>query len=249
MQVAAAHLAALRRSLSNERLDAYRVTSSEPEIDLHARYLWNLALAESLHPLLHCLEVGLRNALHGAISATHGPRWYDLPTLLVDSWGRDKVREAKATLTRAGKPLDPGRMVAELDFGFWTSLLNIRYARQARTPPSQSPLWPTFTQATFPYFPLPGRNPAAGRPALSRRFNSIRQHLRNRISHHEPIWRGWLDRSTGRFTPVTQQHADVLEAIQWMSAALHDTVARLDRFPQVYTAGAVPYRAILATFP
>lgn len=102
------------------------------------------------------------------------------------------VASAKQKLAEVGKPLEADRIVAELNFGFWSNLLNRPYEQQ-------QVLWPTLLRAVFPYAPARFRN----RPALSRRFNEIRQ-LRNRIFHHEPIWD----------TPnLLQSHANIIEAI------------------------------------
>ena len=239
------HLAAIRRTLSDFRLDAYRTGPGDSEVDLQARYLWNLALAEALHPSLHCLEIALRNALNNAISATHGSQWYDNQQVLVDAWGRDEVQKAKIRLARKEKPLDPGRIVAELEFGFWTSLLDKRYAQSAVSPTYQFPLWPGLIPVAFPRFTQASGNPSAGRPALSKRFNAIRKQLRNRVSHHEPIWRGWYDRSSGIRTSLDDEYSMILEALAWLSPELRDTVVKMDRFPEVYRAGFAPFRMML----
>lgn len=209
----------LSLALSAERLAAYRLDSRNQEAEVIARYLWNVALGESLYPSLQCLEVALRNSLHDSLSqALGGPFWFDnIPHILR---GRElaRIEEAKATLRRERKPLEPGRIVAELSFGFWTSLLDLHY---------EQTLWPQLLRPAFPSMPRRIRT----RRNLSARFNKIRR-LRNRIFHHEPIWR-WAD--------LPQHHADLLEALGWLSPALRDLVQGMDRFPETHTAGVAPH--------
>jgi hypothetical protein len=242
------NLAELRRVISDKRLDAYRTSPGDQDLDLLARYLWNMALCEALYPVIQSLEVAFRNSLHAALTSAFGGAWYDDPTVLVVQRGRDEVAGAKQRLSTQGKAQEADRMVAELPFGFWTSLLNLAYAQSAvRRPPTHKPLWPALVAAAFPYF-TPVGGPLAGRPALSKRFNSIRHNLRNRVFHHEPIWRGWRDRSSGVRVPLATQHTDALEAIGWISPALQQTVVRLDRFPAVHAEGEAPFRQVLSVF-
>ncbi len=153
MQVGPSALVELRRVISDKRLDAYRMGPADEDVDLLARYLWNIALCEALYPALHSLEIALRNSLHAALTASFGVTWYDDPTVLIEPRGRSEVVEAKQRLRTQGKPLEADRIVAELPFGFWTSLLNVAYAQSAvRRPPVHKPLWPTLVAVAFPRF-------------------------------------------------------------------------------------------------
>jgi hypothetical protein len=153
------------------------------------------------------------------------PCWLDTPVLLPGD--RGKVAGAKARLRDAGKPLEPGRLVAELTFGFWTTLFDVRYENTRI-------LWPRlFGQKIFADAPKRFRN----RKALSPLLNRVR-HLRNRAFHHEPIWH-WRD--------LREQHAIALDLIGWMSPPLRETVGALDRFDSVYAAGLGPFRELVLT--
>ncbi|MBA2277365.1 MAG: hypothetical protein H0W06_06335 [Chloroflexia bacterium] len=52
--------------------------------------------------------------------------------------------------------------------------------------------------------------------------------LRNRVMHYEPIW----SRPT-----ITTDHADILEALRWISIDMHDTIAMCDRFHLIHGGG------------
>lgn len=228
--------------LSDVRIEAYRTNPNEHDLDLLALYVWNLALGESLYPVLQSFEIALRNTLNNAIGSVEGIRWYDSPDVLINPWARTKVTEAKQNLQREGKPLDPGRVVASLEFGVWTHLLNREYEQGPNRPPTQRPLWPRLTRTAFPY--LPGT--VRGRHDISRRFNAIRR-LRNRVFHHEPIWSGRRV-NPNQVVPLATQHAEVLEAIGWISPELAATVCLLDRFPAVHAAGTAPFRQQLEDY-
>ena len=118
----------LRRAISHERLDTYRQRgTSNDDTELFAHYAWNMALSESLYTPLQCLEVSLRNGIHDAATAQFKTdTWFDMPGVLYPQ-EISKVQEAKKTLIKGKKPLDAGKIIPELTFGFWTSLFDVRY--------------------------------------------------------------------------------------------------------------------------
>jgi hypothetical protein len=219
------YFALLQVTLSVDRLAPYCQTSDQDSLDTAARYLWNMALCEALYPVLQAQEIALRNTLHDAISKQYGPMWFDRPGLL-DAHAQNTVTSVRNDLAKEHKTITPGRIVAGLTFGFWTSLFNTKYERQ---------LWQPLLRHRTP-FPHAGRLRA--RNSLSARMNGIRR-LRNRIFHHEPIWY----RAT-----LVQDHMDILEAIRWIDPVFERTIATIDRFPAVYQQGIPHYRALATAF-
>lgn len=223
MQDQREYVANFQRALSDARFNAYRRPSDTSHLDVIARYLWNTALSEALYPALQALEITLRNSVHEAISQRAGSAmWFEQqpPLLRPSEW--EKVTAAKRELQQDRKPLEGGRIVAELSFGFWTSLFDSRYERV---------LWPALLKPTFPNMPRHIRT----RLQLSKRLNQIRR-LRNRVFHHESIL-NWLNPG------LQPQHAQILEIITWINPAMAHTVAFIDRFTTVYVDGTTPYRA------
>jgi len=216
--------ALLIKAISHERLGAYRQRGTDgSDLNLFAHYAWNIALCECLYPALQGLEVALRNSIHDAAATTYRTEfWFDDPRVVGHQREQDTIRKAKETLARDRKPLEAGRIVAELSFGFWTSLLDVRY---------EQVLWPRLLKIVFPFMPRPIRT----RKMLSKRLHPVR-HLRNRVFHHEPIWH-WRD--------LVQQHNELLEAISWINPAMLEMIKVLDRFPDVRQQGVQTYeRAI-----
>lgn len=119
-------MALLESVLSKPRLDGYRLSAIEIPRVVIGRYRWNLALSKALHQELHLLEVAFRNRLHEGLKFHFGAAaWFDLPWLSLREQGA--VSRVNKRLQEDGAPLEPDRVVAELDFGFWTSLLNSSY--------------------------------------------------------------------------------------------------------------------------
>lgn len=218
----------LTLTLSSERLDAYRGKPPQPisNIQLFGRYAWNMALSEALYPSLQILEIALRNTLHQAATAHFGQAdWFDMSNVLQHQHERDAVQRAKIALSQQRKPHDASRIVAELNFGFWTSLFDKRY---------EQTLWPRLLIPAFPHMPRGQRT----RSNLSAHFTKIRR-LRNRVFHHEPIWH-WHD--------LALQHLQIQEAIAWIEPAAYDLTKTLDRFPAVHGQSSAPLEQALRAF-
>lgn len=216
---------AIERAISEERLSNYGQSNDSDELDKVSRYVWNMSLCESLYPMLQGLEVALRNSVHSALSLHLGSdSWFDLQSnpILFDA-EKKRVDEAKRRLSKARKPHDPGKIVAELNFGFWNSLFDKRYES------SSNPLWPLLISSCFPNAPRAVLN----RKSVLRRLEEIRK-LRNRVFHHEPIWH-WSD--------LEQKHSKLVDAVGWISPELQKTLIQIDGFKRTYSAGVQGFRA------
>jgi hypothetical protein len=202
----------LKNTLSAKRLESYRHHKSESDEQLVACYLWNLQLSESLYPLLSALEVALRNQLHNALTKRlASEQWYDIQPFVLTPAELVEITKAKEGLLRRKKSLEPGRIIAELQFGFWTSLFHASYEKV---------LWPDLIHDVFPYSPRWIRE----RKKLSKRLNQFR-HLRNRVFHYEPIW-GWEN--------LGQLHQDMTDTVGWMCQSTKTMILKVDRFHEIH---------------
>ncbi|EPB5915833.1 Abi family protein [Citrobacter amalonaticus] len=151
--------------------------------------------------------------------------------ILLDQYGNRvvarKVREenlveqARDAIVNEGKIITPARVIAAMSFGFWTTLLSTKYEDNS----SKSLLWPNLNTVVFPHLPV-----GHGMQDVRHAFNRIRS-LRNRLSHHEALWKfHYDDPATGLpdyGNPVYGAHAsssllrkhydDILDMIGWMS--------------------------------
>ena len=199
-----ANLSEIERTLSADRLRPYRISvGGDTELAI-LLYEQNTLLAESLYGVLQGLEVLLRNAIHDQLTADYGQvEWWDAVKLEPEQGAM--LRKARDILTKEGKALVAGRIVAELSFGFWTGL----------TGPKYDVLWRDHLVKIFPRRPLQ-------RSEVQTRLNSIRK-LRNRIAHHEPIL------FSGRLQKYVHQ---IFDTISWMSPMTARWVRRNSSFDE-----------------
>jgi hypothetical protein len=120
------------------------------------------------------------------------------------------IFEAVEELKKDRRGVSPGRVVAELKFGFWVGLLGPHY---------DATLW---RKCLYPAFLAAGGRP---RKTVHGRFNAIRR-FRNRIAHHEPIF---------HLQPI-KTHQEIIEAIGWMCRHTAAWSLHHSRFPLVAAA-------------
>ena len=200
----------LIRGISGDRLAPYLTRTGQGLTEALAIYAWNVALCESLYPVLHGIEITLRNSIHDAASQQFmDPYWFRTQVL-----EREQVTVSRTAqrLDRNGRSASPGRFVADLSFGFWISLFDSRY---------DGILWPDLLRPVFPTTPRSQRS----YKTILRRLEEVRR-LRNRVFHHEPVWH-WQD--------LGQQHHNILETIGWMNRGMKEFVESLDRFPEIHS--------------
>ncbi len=213
----------IRQTLSTPRLESYR-QPGESDFEVVVNYLWNISLCESLYPALHALEIALRNTIHQAATTRYKtPNWFDPPQSPLLKWEQESVNNAKLELSRRVHPHDADRIVAELTFGFWASLLNHPYERI---------FWQKMLVPAFSHMPRSIRT----RHTLSKRLNEIRK-LRNRAFHHERI---------SHWPHLSRCHREIHEVISWISPVLKDAIESVDRFSDLYRDGIHQTRIDLA---
>jgi hypothetical protein len=195
-------LSNLRDTISRARLSPYVIESKGDLASAIALYEYNTLLSQGLYGVLQPLEIAFRNSLHRTLGLRIGLDWYEkspLKTAEIDS-----VKEAKAKILRRGDTVTPGRIVGELNFGFWTFLINSDYEKS---------LWVPHLHKAFPYLHKPDRE------TVFRRFKSIKS-LRNAIAHHEPILHRHL----------AQDYANMIEALGWICPTTATWVQSQNRF-------------------
>lgn len=204
----------LKIIFSQERLEGYlnhsRCNSDKTEALI--AYSWNIKLSQALYPPLQILEIALRNSVHNAISENFQTEyWFEMPFL--HNREKERINQAKESLQKEKKKADSGRIVAELSFGFWTSLFDVRYEHG-------QVLWPKLLKKTFPYLPKGQRT----RQYILKELNKIRL-LRNRVFHYEPIWH-WKD--------LSSQHDSIIHLSKGLSPSAMKYLNTFDQFRNIY---------------
>ena len=210
----------ISRYFSSSRLAPYALPGEAADVAF-ARYQWNLQLAEAMLPSLNYLEVGLRNALNEVLVGLYGADWFlAIPPKLglsaADIRNVDNLKEdIQATKGYLAQHDD---VLARLGFGFWVAFFHKRYI---------AGLWSRGKNPLVSVFPH--MNPSLRtRELIFARLRTIKA-LRNRIAHHEPIW---------KMTPtVDEVHRTCVEIVGGLSVVAVDELKKIDRFSAVYVQG------------
>jgi hypothetical protein len=203
----------LERSLSKRRLDGYRMQGGT-ERDAFAKCLWNTQLCECLYPGFQILEVAFRNSVHAEIASALGDNaWLSGRHGFLYDGELEAIQKSMDAITLKGRRLTEDILIAEMKFGFWTSLLDSRYDL----------LWHKIITGVFPHMPKTIRT----RREASKMMNAVR-HLRNSALHHHSIWH-WGD--------LERQHAAMRLLIAYICKVSDEIANQIDRFQAVYALG------------
>lgn len=165
-------ISAIAQVLSADRFNTYEQTCNGDQARALRLYSWNIAVAAAFWGGFNVLEVTFRNSIHRRLTNfVEREDWWNGPIPL-HKFEKYRLTEAQNRATKLHGPrVQPGHVIAELSYGFWTALLANRYHQR---------LWTSTLDSAFP-------NYAGARKDLHRQHESLRK-LRNRIAHHEPIF-------------------------------------------------------------
>lgn len=158
---------------------------------------------------LQLVEVTLRNKLNAHIKRKkNNPRWYDV--VPVGQSNLDKVHKAKTFASNSNIHYQPDDVVCRLMFGFWVSLLGTEYRNTRR--PMQC-IWDQFALRQV----FPGAPSGLTLGLIFNRLTHLND-LRNRLFHHEPIWKsGNVSSLEDAIARLQHQYNEVIEALNWLS--------------------------------
>ena len=203
----------LERIISKERLSPYLAKHNESWEKALEHYKANIRISESFYSGISILEIGLRNNIDLQLRRRYQSiQWFDEEAFIKDvtSFQIDKIQDARKTILKEKQQITPGKLIAELPFGFWTSLFDSRFERI---------LWKDLRLA-FPRCPKVERQ----RRNVSSKLNSIRK-LRNRIFHHESI--AWS------YNALIAYKVEILEGIDWLNGDLTEYFSDTIRIEEV----------------
>ena len=202
----------LSGAFSSQRLEKYINLYNGDVMKVAAHYKANIALSESLYTSLSVFEVTLRNALSKELERMMGRKdWYSVfPSNPALKSLTSEVTVAIRHISQRGEMVSPDKIIAELTFGFWVTLLNSEY---------ELSLWKSLRLA-FPHMPKKDRK----RKNVSSPCNALRK-LRNRVFHHESIC--WdLDY-------ITDIHNRLVMVLGWINKDMPSWLDEVDHFCKV----------------
>jgi hypothetical protein len=209
-------VAELKRSISEPRIERYRRPAGADDLDMLSNYFWNMAIADALLCSLGTVEVLLRNTIHNTLSDFFGRSdWYD-GTGLLEEKQIEQRDDARRHIESRGKPVTPERMISNLTFGFWVTLLSGNYNDRFWRPMRQRNLI-----TAFPHAPRPRRN------EIQNKYYRA-NNLRNLAFHHEPLF---------DYPDLVSNYNRAYEAIAWIDPTMVTKTRLFDRFPDVHANG------------
>ena len=185
----------LEQLLSIKRLETYYKQFEGDKNKAIDYYRLNTKISESFYPLLSNLEVALRNSIHKSFSVRFGSdSWFDN---IIFKELAEQVNIAKSKIIKNKQLVTNDKIVAELTFGFWTSLFNKQYAML---------FWKPLTYV-FKELKIELKH----RDKIAFKLNHIRK-FRNRIFHYEPI--------CNDLVALKINHTNIIDILNWLDKDL-----------------------------
>ena len=212
----------IEKSISSARLSTYKNHTTSNNTQLISNYILNAKISENFYFLLQNLEVALRNAIYDAFKK-HYPSDDFFYLYETNSRGRHTRQEihdygcwkmlcgVKYKL-RNEVHLHDGKIIAELNFGFWTKLL-------LSTDNRYTNIWRRIFGDVFPYYHI-AHSIDRDKPIVGRKIDDIRI-FRNRIFHYEPVFNQ---------ANLVQIHDDIIDVLGWINKDMQKLSILFDDF-------------------
>lgn len=173
-------------------------------------YIWNAHVGEAFHTPIQCVEVALRNSINKALIAQFGTDWWQDTSFkkAIDRERHTDLDTVQKRIKNRKLALATGQIVAGLSFGFWVGMLQPRY---------NPAIWGAQLRRCFPNLPQ-----TETRESLFKSASSLAI-LRNRISHHEPIFKRNL----------SLDFSEAMKLLTWICPETHEWVRPHCRVPEL----------------
>lgn len=199
-----------------QRLQRYAVSVSN-EREIVDKYLWNIQLSKELYGIIAIFEVSFRNHINASINKNISGQWLLSKAFLEQLLDANLLAfyQNAYNKLKSNNKLTEGRLIAELNLGFWINLFNRKYRVK---------LWnkPNIFEDIFPYFDYK----CADRIGFIYPKLKEIQYIRNRISHHEAIF----DYKPG----LNNFYYDLLECLSWIDPEIVHHATRVSCFQAVW---------------
>lgn len=224
--------------ISKPRLDSYRGYFQTKSVDeAIGLYMWNSELSAYFSALLSCFEICLRNNTHRVMSqfysrgVSSSDHWYDQIQKSLKPGTVSKIDDVRYEGPHHSRRLrnpqpGPDEIVSRVSFGFWPGVLSAIDARYADQ----------LLSGIFPNHPL-NANQADWKVASTRKgalaFIYELNEFRNRVAHHEPLWKfaAVMDTSVKPAVvviPASRNQVDSLARFQRLLSFLDSAMAAMN---------------------
>lgn len=168
----------VRFALSHARMSTYEAAMPDDYMSALRLYAWNAQVSAALFASIQICEVVIRNAVSDALEDIYGQQWAWNETFLksLPFRRRQELETAREGLQTVGQ------VIPELSFYFWQQMFTSRHFGR---------IWENHMERIFPNMDKKMAKQLR-RIHIHDELEHIRN-LRNRIAHHEPIFRSDLE--------------------------------------------------------
>lgn len=176
-------------------------------------YQANIQLCEAMYPCLHTIEITLRNSMHTVLKNKYGQDWFSCEALYLEEYERQEISKAIEKLQKYRAVEISDRIISEMTFGFWKSLICKKVYENS--------IWKPCCKSIF-----------AGAKSRELDLKMVRNkilrilRLRNRVFHHECIWND---------ENLCEIYEDIYKFIFWMNPQIFTWSKGFDRFTEVHS--------------
>jgi len=188
--------------ITSDRLSSYQnIFSANNDLELAGAYLWNLQVASVMYPLICSVEISLRNSVNHALTQDLGKFWWKKNKLHFKSFVSPAhsepfpVKAVKQNFSRATEQVKKDKknryqitnaiakhdeIIAKTEFSTWQYLLDQEFM-------GNNLIWPKNLGKVF--FGSWPHAKASNTLQFAHDSTKIVREFRNRIVHHEPVWK------------------------------------------------------------
>lgn len=211
---------------SYARVSRYVKAANGDKRKAQKMYYANARIAQSFQPLLSFFEVILRNQLHYALASHFSDvQWLinqktgfmSDPSLThivkktgkvtVNDFLKKEVERSERTLIGKKRNVTAGRVIAELNLGFWNSLYETHHYALLKGVPCQ----------IFKSLPT-----GYGRKEVNNAIQEIRT-LRNRVSHNEPLC---FSNKVYDMTYAKEMYSKIKDFLSWINPEIINSLKK-----------------------
>lgn len=213
----------VEKYLSTERLNRYLRASNNCKSKAMDLYRINLSLSQAFYPMLNLFEIILRNVI-----STHIARHFEDNDWIVNQKNhfmshpslrgtkyflRTEVERVERVILKRSNTITSAKVIAEQNFGFWTSLFDPHHFR----------LIGGVTIHSFQHKPS-----NTNRKSIALMLKDIRE-FRNRVYHNEPIC---FKANEVNFSKAIQIREKINKITSWIDPQLLNNIQSYDNILQ-----------------
>jgi len=210
-------MASVCEALSPERLAPY-CAATKTRSDALDLYRLNLILCQLMYPSLNTFEITLRNAIDRVLSEHYGQEWLTNGQFALQDYEREKVQASCRDLRNRNPTKhfpSQAQLIADLPLGFWTTFFRKKSYDEI--------FWRPHSKQIFPHVARKKDRNIADIQAKLKKIQS----LRNRVFHHEPIWK--------KHENLIYIVDDIYRLVGWINPDVVAWMKEVDKFKKIYT--------------